>query len=137
MEGNWSPSDKLAIALTCLGAAVALILFIAEKTPLTVGLMIAGITGLFVFPINHFIRQLRWRIRAFAIMLILVVIFGWKSWPKKYVQPAPPPLLTASPSPIIDQKATGSDCSNLVAGSNAQIKCEADREHDEKDKNSH
>jgi hypothetical protein len=44
--------------------------------------------------------------------------------------PTPPP-------PTITQTATGSDCSNLVAESAAQIQCEAEKERHAKDKSSH
>ena len=47
-EGRWSWSDKLAIALACAGAAMALVLFLVEKTPLTVGIVVACITGLLI-----------------------------------------------------------------------------------------
>lgn len=53
------------------------------------------------------------------------------------VQPSPPAVVV-TPSPSINQTSLGSDCSNLVAESGSQIKCDdAKKEHHEKDKNSH
>ena len=49
-----SPSDKLAVVLFCLGAAMALILFLLTKTPLTILPMLLGIAFLMVYPVLHF-----------------------------------------------------------------------------------
>jgi hypothetical protein len=45
--------------------------------------------------------------------------------------PAAPPVAPAQPQPIT-QTATDSDCSNLVAESGSQIKCEAERKSNAK-----
>lgn len=76
-------SDKLAVALACLASAMALILFWMDKTPLAAGLSIACIAGLSVYPILHFFPSGTARIPMFIIATLLVVIFGWKIWPRK------------------------------------------------------
>lgn len=130
---RWSRGDKLSVALACMSAALGLILSLAPKTPLTVGAMILGIAGLLVYPIINFVSSKKARIMAFAVTLILVGIIGWSSWPKS-TSPSTPPLIAPAPSvPTINQTATNSECSNLIAGSDAQIKCEAaEKEHNEK-----
>lgn len=130
---RWSWSDKLAVALACAGAAIALILFLAEKTPLTVGVMVAGIAALLIYPIIHFAPSWKTRIPVLIVMLALVGIFGWRSWPKIEAPSQPASI----PAPTIDQTATDSECSNLVAGSAAQIKCESEKKSHAKDKSTH
>src|SRR5712664_3201827 len=86
-EGKWSRSDKLAIALACLGAAVALILFLVEKSPITVGLMTFFIAALLTYPIFHFLPLRKFQIPALIVMFILVFVFGLAVWPKKIQVP--------------------------------------------------
>jgi hypothetical protein len=116
---------------------MALVLFIADKTPLAVGVMVACIAGLLVYPIIHFISSWAVRVPVLIATLVLVGLFGWRSWPK----PAnPPPIIApANPAPpTINQTATDSDCANLIAGSDARIKCEAEKENRrDKDKAAH
>ena len=62
---------------------------------------------------------------------------GWHVYtPRRPIVP-PPPVAPALLPPIINQTATDSECSNLVAGSDAQIKCEAEKERHAKDKTTH
>jgi hypothetical protein len=97
-EGRWSWSDKLAIALACAGAAMALVLFLVEKTPLTVGIVVACIAGLLIYPILHLVSSTGARIVVIEAMLVLVCLFGWSVWPKKnqIAQNSPPQF---QPSP--------------------------------------
>jgi len=76
-------SDKLAIALACAAGVMAIILFLIEKTPLIVGLSLASMVGLAVYPIFHFFREAAFRIVAVAVMLGLAVLIGWQAWPIK------------------------------------------------------
>jgi hypothetical protein len=98
-----SGSDKLAIALACLSAAMALILFLIEKNPLIVSLTVFCIAALLVYPIIHFLPSRRFRIPALIVMIVLVCVFGWAVWPKKTqlvrTEPSPsqpPPVSSTS-----------------------------------------
>lgn len=95
---KWTLSDGLSVALACLGAALALILFLVDKTPITVGVMIASIVALLIYPIIHFFSSRMPRIAATAVMFALVCLFGWGVWPKKS-QPQPSPPAPTSPLP--------------------------------------
>jgi hypothetical protein len=109
-EGNWTRSDKLAVALFCLATAMALILFLAEKTPIAVGIMLLCIAGFLVYPVIHFAHSRRLRIPSLMLMLVLVAGFGWSQWPKSVkpirepqaqlapVQNSTPPPTVSSPS---------------------------------------
>jgi uncharacterized membrane protein len=78
-----------------------------------------------------------------ATALVIVLIFiGWRDLRHGEVgviviggSSVPAPAAPATPA--ISQTATDSDCSNLVAGSDAQIKCEAEEKRHAKDKTSH
>jgi multisubunit Na+/H+ antiporter MnhE subunit len=83
--------------------------------------------------------------KVFSALLAAAVIFticnaGWHVYiAHRIVETSAPqrPTIVVQPPPTINQTATGSDCSNLVAGSNARVGCEANKERNEKDKNSH
>lgn len=78
-----SGSDKLAIALACAGGAMALILYLVEKTPMTVGVMVFFLFVLLIYPIVHFARNVK--VRAFCLIAMALIVsgFGWSVWPKK------------------------------------------------------
>lgn len=48
-----SNSDKLTVVLSCVGVAVALILYLLVKTPTIILVMCVAIVGLMVYPILH------------------------------------------------------------------------------------
>jgi hypothetical protein len=79
----WSWSDRLAVALACIGAAMALVLFLVEKTPLTTGVTLACIAALLIYPILHFIPSRAMRVVAVLVLVLLVCLFGWHVWPHK------------------------------------------------------
>lgn len=83
IPSGWSLSDKLAIALFCLAAVMAIVLFWIDKTPITAGISLALIALLIIYPILHFIRKYTLRVVAFIAIAILITGFGWKIWPKK------------------------------------------------------
>jgi hypothetical protein len=87
--------------------------------------MVACIGALLVYPVIHFVPSRKARIPAMAAMFILVGLFGWRNWPKKDT-PNPQQGVPAPSQPTINQTATDSECSNFVAGSDAQIKCLAE-----------
>jgi hypothetical protein len=104
MERVRISGDRLAIALACLGAAMALILFLIEKNPVVVGLTVFCIASLLVYPIFHFLPSRKLQIPALMGMLVLVFAFGWVVWPKKphvaKTEPSPsqPPVSSTSDS---------------------------------------
>ena len=136
-ESRWSWSDKLAIALACLAAAMSLVLLWMEKTPTWAAVTIGCISALIVYPVLHFVHSSKARVPILVVAWALIGMFGWRIWPR----PITPPVVVNVPptyqQPTIDQSATDSQCSNLVAGSDSQIKCEAEKGHHDKDKDSH
>jgi hypothetical protein len=111
LSEKWTWSDKLAIALACSGAAMALILFLVEKTPVTVGAMIACIAGLLVYPILHFVSSWKARVPVISVMVVLVCLFGWSVWPKTppiasiLPKPTPTVMIPSANQPRTDQSA--------------------------------
>lgn len=106
-QEKWTWSDKLAIALTCIGAAMALILFVLEKTPLTIAVIIACVAALLIYPILHFVPSRKYRILFILVMIVAVCLFGWCVWPKRpQISPiVPPPARTvAIPTPSLPEK---------------------------------
>lgn len=103
---KWTWSDKLALALTCGGAAMALILFWIAKTPLACGLSLMCIVGLLAYPIIHFVPP-KVRVPSFIVMISLVGIFGWNVWPQRS-QPhsVSPSSEIATTAPIPSQPKT-------------------------------
>jgi hypothetical protein len=78
-EDRYSISDKVAIALACGSAGLAVALFLAEKTPLIVGLLVVAMVVLLIYPIRHFSHSVLIRIVAFAVVLTLDVVLGWET----------------------------------------------------------
>lgn len=97
---KWTWSDKLSVALACAGAALALVLFLVEKTPGTVAVMLACIAALLTYPILHFVTSRTARIPVFVATAGLVVLFGWKVWPRG---PQPHPVAPSSATVITPQ----------------------------------
>jgi len=55
---EYNTSDKLGIALACLRASWPIILFLVEKTPLTVILLLSLMVALAIYPILHFAKRI-------------------------------------------------------------------------------
>lgn len=134
-------SDSLAIVLACGSAAMALILFLVEKTPLTVGIIVVCIALFFVYPVIHFFPARTTRIPVMIVMVVLVALFGWSVWPRDKKEATVPILTPLAPtperpvtSPIITQKSDHSTCSNFVVGSSSYTECIAGEKKDAKDK---
>src|SRR5213080_1907108 len=98
-EDKWTWSDKLAITLACVGAAMALIPFLVDKNPITVGVMVVCFGALLVHPILHLIPSRKFQVPALILMIILVAGFGWAVWPKK-VEIAQTPSSHTVQSPV-------------------------------------
>jgi predicted PurR-regulated permease PerM len=121
---RYTLSDKLAIALTCLAALLALVLFWIDKTPLSAGITMALMAALIAYPVFHFITSRRIAVVVLCIAWAGIGLFGWKVWPHPLTVTVAAPQ-TPLPN-TINQTATDSTCSNFAAGSNAQIKCIAE-----------
>jgi len=80
---KYSLSDKLAIALACLAGIMTLIVFLIEKTPLTVALSLGSMIALGIYPILHFIRKSLFRVIWMVCMMAGTLAFGWYVWPKE------------------------------------------------------
>jgi hypothetical protein len=74
-EGT-SGSDKLAIALAYMAAAMAIALFLIEKTPGTVIMLLVVMFGFCIYPIWHFVKSGRVRVGLLAATVILMALFG-------------------------------------------------------------
>jgi hypothetical protein len=74
---KWSKSDRLAIALFLLSVAVAIILFLVEKTPAMVAVLISFLVASLIYPVLHFCSSRRSRTVAFAGIAILVAILAF------------------------------------------------------------
>jgi hypothetical protein len=99
--GRYNTSDSLAVALTCLGAVMALVLFWIDKTPWTAGFCIAAIAALMVYPVIHFVSHAVARIVVFIVLAVFLAVFGWSIWPKsRYAKPA---MAATSPLPSQSQ----------------------------------
>lgn len=102
---RWTWSDKLAVALACLAAIVALVLFWIEKTPLTAGVTLAAMFCLSIYPVLHFVRSGVARGIALLAVVWLVGVFGWAVWPHKSAtvtksSPAAVPSLDQPTQPV-------------------------------------
>lgn len=82
MPSRFNLSDRLAIVLFCIGAVLAIVLFLIEKTPLAVGLLLVAMLGFLIFPILHFVKDNKSRSIFFTLTLIVLGIFGLVVWPK-------------------------------------------------------
>jgi len=78
---EYNTSDKLGIALACLAGVMAIILFLVEKTPLTVILLLSLMVALAIYPILHFAKRIGVRIAAFSLFLIGTLLLGWSVMP--------------------------------------------------------
>jgi hypothetical protein len=81
IDQGYTWSDKLAVALTCLGAAMAIVLFLVEKTPATVVALSVGMLVFLIYPIIHFVRGRLSRWLASLGTVALTVILGVNTWP--------------------------------------------------------
>ncbi len=81
MADKYSVSDKLAIALTCLAGAMAIVLFLVEKTPLSILLMLAAMFALLIYPTIHFFLKPSIRILVLGVCLVGIAGFGYRVWP--------------------------------------------------------
>ena len=94
LRGKYS-ADKVTNndwLLFCLAGALALALFIAEKTPVGVGITLIAIFALLLHPLTHTpwvissttVAQRRLRVALSCIgALIAISLFGYYEWPRK------------------------------------------------------
>jgi hypothetical protein len=96
---RYSGSDKLAIALACLAGAMAIVLFLIEKTPATISVLLGLMVLLLIYPLLHFFNGKIGRFVMFVVVLLVAVALGWGVWPKKkptlIAQPAATPFRDA------------------------------------------
>jgi hypothetical protein len=83
---EYNTSDKLAIALACLGGVVTIILFLIEKTPVTILSLLLGMLALSIYPVLHFTKRVAWRVLALIACVISVSGLGIGVWPTKLDQ---------------------------------------------------
>lgn len=87
-HGRYSTSDKLAIALACLAGIMAIILFLVEKSPTTIRILLALMVALGIHPVLHFVRLPLFRALILGCFVIAITVFGWRIWlkPKSIAQ---------------------------------------------------
>lgn len=83
MESRYTTSEKLGIALACVAGALAIFLFLVDKTPAVILAMLVQMALLCVYPIVHFLRPIRLRAVSLALVLLSTAILGWKVWPAR------------------------------------------------------
>jgi hypothetical protein len=81
---EYNTSDKLAIALACLAGVMAIILFLVEKTPLTVILLLSLMLALAIYPILHFAKHMGARVVVFSLFVIGALVLGWHVMPHSH-----------------------------------------------------
>lgn len=81
-HSDLSQSDKLAVVLFCVASALALALFLIEKTPTTIVVLCGGIAVFMAYPIYHIFGRGWIRAAASLVLLVCIGILGWAIWPK-------------------------------------------------------
>jgi hypothetical protein len=79
---RYSGSDKLAFALACLAGALAIVLFLVEKTQFTVVFFLMLMGLLLIYPVLHFFKGGIGRIVLSTIVFIGTFMLGWRVWPR-------------------------------------------------------
>ena len=100
-----STGDQLAIVLFCVGAALALILFLVEKTPTSVTVILIGIAGFMVYPIFHFFRGPLARTFGVLVLLLSIGGFGKSVWPRETTSASTGQLVPNTPLKIPEKPA--------------------------------
>lgn len=103
---RYTKSDKLAIALACLEGVMAIILFLAEKTPGTIVTLLVLMFALSVYPIIHFVRPATTKIGLVLCVAIGAVFFGWRIWPSVT-------SVAAAQQPNLKQNTNGNNSPNI------------------------
>jgi len=78
---RYSP-NRLAIVLACLAGTMAIILFLAEKTPTVVVSSLALMMLLVIYPVLDFFKRAYSRIIVLACVVLAIATFGYTFWPK-------------------------------------------------------
>jgi hypothetical protein len=65
----------------CVGAAVAIVLALVNKTPLGISILLLILGALLIYPVLHFIKGRAGRILAFIALSIGTTLFGYGIWP--------------------------------------------------------
>jgi hypothetical protein len=116
-NGKYSTSDKLAIALACLSGVIAIILFLVEKTPLTVSGLLGLMVILSIYPILHLAQSKTVRLSLILCVIAGTVLFGWKVWPNRHVDAAS----QQKQEPSVQQSNQGDSNTNLNAPNNQGV----------------
>jgi hypothetical protein len=89
-----TPSDRLAIALTCLAGIMAIILFFVEKTRWSIFMLLTLMVLLAIYPVLHFIKRRGLQATTLILVLVGTLLFGYNLWPKTVT------AIAASPAPF-------------------------------------
>jgi len=99
LEKGYTSSDQLAIALACLAAIMAIVLFFVEKTRWSIVLLLCVMVLCSIYPIFHFLKKRFARVVVFALFMITTMLFGYQQWPKKPEVATAVPVATPAPVP--------------------------------------
>jgi len=83
VESRYNNSDKLAIALACVGAALAIALVligILLDKPLTVLALLVLMAASLIYPVIHFVKTMPRRIAAFVGLVLIIGVIGTVVW---------------------------------------------------------
>jgi hypothetical protein len=85
-KDKFTPSNKLAYALSCLEVIPTIVLFVVDKTPLVVIFLLVFIMVLAVYPVIYFFHTKWSRTVALIAIAVSIAIFGVFDWPKSNFQ---------------------------------------------------
>src|SRR6478672_13506587 len=78
-----SDSDRFAVILFCFAGVMALVLYLVEKTPLSISMALAIMFVLLVYPILHYCHKTPTRVLVLIFVALATVALGYATWPKK------------------------------------------------------
>ena len=102
---EWTPSDRLAVALCCISLVMAVMLAWMEKTPIWAGGTVCVMGLLVIYPVHHFGRSWKVKIPALIGVWGLIWLFGWKIWPRPVTAVSQPVVRNEPAQPEADSQS--------------------------------
>jgi hypothetical protein len=76
-----SDSDRLAVVLFCVAGVMALVLYLVEKSPLSICVTLSLMVIFLIYPILHMVRGTIRRVLCFGVCIIGTAGLGFEVWP--------------------------------------------------------
>jgi hypothetical protein len=92
-----TPSDRLAIALSCISGLMTVVPMWMEKTPIWAAGTVCVMALLVIHPVHHFVRPWKLKIPVLIVVWVFIALFGWKIWPHP-VTALPQPVVRSEPA---------------------------------------